>query len=191
MLKFHSRFSPLVIASILACGINMAWLIVCGIAFAMSESLLPDLLPHAFAGRAAFTVLLPSPLFLGWEELFMRPMQNIHNGNGNATDYLGALVYDRTAIVSTMTFVGVLSILLAVWCFNRNRRYSNRPAIAWAIFVLITGVPGFIGYLLHCRWPVLVRCTHCGQKTPRDRDACLKCNTAFPPPALKGIEVIA
>jgi hypothetical protein len=73
----------------------------------------------------------------------------------------------------------------------RHRRYAHHGAIAWAIFVLITGVPGFIGYLLHRRWPVVVRCEHCGAQTPRDRDTCLNCGTAFPPPAPKGIEVFA
>jgi predicted amidophosphoribosyltransferase len=57
--------------------------------------------------------------------------------------------------------------------------------------VLVFGLPGYLGYRLHRRWPVRSPCPACGQNVPRDRDACAGCRAEFPPPAPKGIEVFA
>jgi len=58
-----------------------------------------------------------------------------------------------------------------------------RPAVdrRLVVFVLLLGVPGFLGYLAHRVWPARLPCPHCGRPVPRDRPACFACGHDFPP----------
>lgn len=85
--------------------------------------------------------------------------------------------------------VSLLSIALAVWCVWRHKRYAQPGAWAWFVFVLLLGMPGLIGYLLHRRWPVRETCPACGRRAVVDRETCQHCSAPFPSPPLKGIEV--
>jgi hypothetical protein len=85
----------------------------------------------------------------------------------------------------------VLALFLAIYAYRRENRFSRHGALAWAMFVFVWGVPGLAGYLLHRRWPTSETCHHCGKESPRDRDGCLHCAAAFPPPAMKRIEIFA
>lgn len=76
-------------------------------------------------------------------------------------------------------------------CYRRQRKYGQPNAWGWAAFVLLLGVPGYLGYLAHRAWPTRLPCPHCGKPAPRDRPACFTCGRDFPPPAPKGIEVFA
>jgi hypothetical protein len=86
-----------------------------------------------------------------------------------------------------------VSIVLAAVAWRRGRAFglSQRERNAWAAFVLFLGAPGFIGFLLHRRWPFREPCPHCHARVPRDRDACAACGTPFPPPAPRGTEIFA
>ena len=105
--------------------------------------------------------------------------------------YSAALDYWWAAGWPALVAVCALSMVLSIYCFRRHKRVSEYGSFSWALFVFLFGVPGFIGYLLHKRWPVTEKCQHCHKVTPRDRDACLDCGTEFPLPAMKGIEVFA
>ncbi len=83
----------------------------------------------------------------------------------------------------------LLSIALAVWCFRRHRRYAQAGAWAWSLFVLLLGVPGLIGYLLHRHWPIREPCPACGRRAVMERETCQHCSAPFPTPSLQGIEV--
>jgi hypothetical protein len=61
----------------------------------------------------------------------------------------------------------------------------------WIAFVFLGGVPGFLAYLFHRRWTVRLACPQCGEEAPRDRESCFACDTDFPEPEPKGIEVFA
>ncbi|MEN6558010.1 MAG: hypothetical protein ABFC54_07505 [Thermoguttaceae bacterium] len=87
--------------------------------------------------------------------------------------------------------VEALSLILAVGCFCRQRKFGLSGAWIWAGFMLLFGVPAYLGYRLSRVWPAQLACPHCKQPTPRDRPACLHCGQNFPPPAMKGIEVFA
>jgi hypothetical protein len=87
--------------------------------------------------------------------------------------------------------VVVLGAVVAVLAYRHQRRYGLLHAGAWAAFVFVFGIPGWIAYRFHRTWPVLEDCPSCGQPAPRDREACLDCGASFPPPPLKGIEVFA
>ena len=85
----------------------------------------------------------------------------------------------------------VISTILSVFCYRRQRQYDLPWTGMWVGFVLLFGVPAYLGYLVHRHWPARLPCPHCGQIVPQDREACCVCGQAFPPPAAKGIEVFA
>jgi hypothetical protein len=79
----------------------------------------------------------------------------------------------------------------AVVAYRHARNYYGRGAVAWALFALVGGIPGLLGYWLHRRWPHRERCAQCGAIVPRDSDECLACSADFPVPTLKGVEIFA
>jgi hypothetical protein len=87
------------------------------------------------------------------------------------------------------SILGIACIVLAWLCCRRQRNFGLPWTGAWVAFVLLFGVPGYLGYLAHRRWPALLPCPHCGQNAPRDRSACLHCRRDFPAPELTGTEV--
>ncbi|MEN6407743.1 MAG: hypothetical protein ABFC77_14905, partial [Thermoguttaceae bacterium] len=87
--------------------------------------------------------------------------------------------------------VEALSLILAVGCFCRQRKFGLSGAWIWVGFMLLFGVPAYLGYRLSRVWPAQLACPHCKQPTPRDRPACIHCGQNFPPPVRKGIEVFA
>ena len=85
----------------------------------------------------------------------------------------------------------VVAVGLAGWCHRRHRQYGLAGAAGWCVFVLLLGVAGVAGYLLHRRWPIREACPTCQQPASRDRPACVACGNAYPRPALNGSEVFA
>lgn len=76
-------------------------------------------------------------------------------------------------------------------CYQRQVRYVQPHSAAWVVLVFLLGIPGYWGYRWHRRWPVLLRCPHCGVHAPRDRECCAHCQREFPPPPARQIEVFA
>jgi hypothetical protein len=133
--------------------------------------------------------LLLSPLLLGGFAFGMIPLEEMLVRSRPEFDRIMSDV--SAAYLPPLAALCVLSLALAIWTFRRQCKYSRHGAVAWAIFVLIWGVPGLVGYLLHRHWSASETCQNCGKSSPRDRDTCLHCGTAFPPPAMKGIEIFA
>ncbi|MGQ0634150.1 MAG: hypothetical protein ACT4QC_06055 [Planctomycetaceae bacterium] len=50
--------------------------------------------------------------------------------------------------------VSALGAFLAFLTDRRRRKYALPRSYAWLVFVFLLGLPGFVGYLLHRRWPV-------------------------------------
>lgn len=133
--------------------------------------------------------ICPAPavidLFIGAVPMF---------NQGTVPDSFGRLLLQLVKDI----WPGLLAIhlfgFLAAWvCWRRAKRFAlpQGERIAWAVFVFWFGLPGLIGFLFHQRWPVRERCPKCSEQVPVDRDACAACDTVFPEPALKGIEVLA
>ena len=103
---------------------------------------------------------------------------------------LTALLKDS---VPSLIAVLALSLILAGMAWRRSRAFglSRQGQIAWAVFVLLFGLPAYVGFLLYRRWPIRQPCPNCQTQVPRDRVACAECGTRFPEPALKGIEIFA
>ncbi|HEV3309657.1 MAG TPA: hypothetical protein VG815_03975, partial [Chloroflexota bacterium] len=86
-----------------------------------------------------------------------------------------------------------LSIVLAILVQRRGRGFglSRREQIAWSVFVLLFGLPAYVGFRIYRRWPIRQPCPNCQAQAPRDRVACAECGTRFPSPSLKGTEIFA
>lgn len=85
----------------------------------------------------------------------------------------------------------VIGACLSPLCYCRQRKYGLPWTGVWTAFVLLFGLPGYLGYLAHRTWPARVPCPNCEERVPRDRPTCLACGREFPAPAMKGIEVFA
>jgi hypothetical protein len=92
-----------------------------------------------------------------------------------------------------MIAVLALAIVMAILVQRRSRAFghSRREQIAWSVFVLLFGLPAYVGFRLIRRWPTRQPCPNCHAQAPRDRVACAECGMRFPDPALKGIEIFA
>ena len=86
-----------------------------------------------------------------------------------------------------------LSIVLAILVQRRSRSFglSRREQIAWSVFVLLFGLPAYVGFRIYRRWPIRQPCPNCQAQAPRDRVACSECGMRFPEPSLKGTEIFA
>ena len=85
----------------------------------------------------------------------------------------------------------ILAAVLSWTTVRRQRKYALPWTKTWATFVLLFGIPGYLAYLCHRKWPVRAECNECHQPTPQDHDACPFCDTPFPTPTPKGIEIFA
>lgn len=86
-----------------------------------------------------------------------------------------------------------LSIVLVILVQRRSRAFglSRRERIAWLVFVILLGLPGYVGFRLYRRWPTRQPCPNCHAPAPRDRLECAECGTSFPHPSWTGIEIFA
>ncbi len=93
----------------------------------------------------------------------------------------------------SLMVVFALSSVMAIVAWRRSRAFglAKVERIAWAVFVLLLGLPAFVGFLLYRRWPIRLPCPNCHAGAPRDRAACAECGTPFPGPSLKGTEIFA
>jgi hypothetical protein len=116
-----------------------------------------------------------------------------HLDSGRAATPWQALRLSLTEFGPLLASAQLLAALLAVLCYRRQVRYGVGRAerIAWPLFVLLLGLPGWVGYRFGRSWPVLEACPACGTRAPRDRGDCAHCEEAFPRAALTGAEVFA
>ena len=132
---------------------------------------------------------LPSPLLCAIAFAITRPEESI--ATGRFTDFSAAVSASLAESWPAMLVVLTISAVLAGASYRRQFRFAKQEAVAWAIFVLLSGPAGLIGYLMHRHWPATERCSRCGAIVPRDRDTCRVCAAAFPAPAPRGIEIFA
>jgi hypothetical protein len=85
--------------------------------------------------------------------------------------------------------VYLVSALLAALAYRRQTRFALPGAGAWAAFVFLLGIPGWLAFRWHRKWPVLEACPSCHEPAPRDRETCVCCGELFPPPARIGVEI--
>jgi hypothetical protein len=130
---------------------------------------------------------LPSPVFLFVvQPFFLTKVDRIQS-------YSSAVLVRFTALWPSLIAATGLASILAIITWRRSRSFGvpKREQIAWVVFILLLGLPAFVGFLLHRRWPTRQPCPTCHARAPRDRVACAECGTRFPDPSLRGTEVFA
>ncbi|HEY7314306.1 MAG TPA: hypothetical protein VH643_33450 [Gemmataceae bacterium] len=137
--------------------------------------------------------VVPSPLALDVLLALLRNSSQERREADRAESLPEAMVLTLVDFWPSLAVAQLLALGLAVLCYRRQLRYgaSRGERIVWPLFVLLLGLPGWIGYRFGRRWPVLEKCPTCGDAVPRDRGDCVRCTTEIPLPALKGTEVFA
>jgi hypothetical protein len=132
---------------------------------------------------------LPMPVIVG---LIGLEYPNRLVASGFAKDWFDALSRLARLFWAPVLQTTLLSALLAIACLRRQTRYalSRRERVVWPLFVFAFGPPGWIGYRLGRRWPVLERCPFCRVATPRDSAQCAHCHADMPRPPALGIELV-
>jgi hypothetical protein len=171
-------------------GEQLTWIDVSGKVLRQEEVTLlgRDLHPFskAYGWETAFAVPAPvAMLFI----MVAGPMSYIDLKV--ETNYSSAFVRFLPNIWPQLLVVCILGTILAWFCYRRQRRMALPWTCVWVGFVFLFGVPGFLGYLFHRRWPVLEKCHVCEHAVPHDREKCSSCGSEFPVPTQKGIEVFA
>lgn len=145
--------------------------------------------------RTLGAAVVPSPLVLGGLITMCMPwMLREENPYAAVTATYGATLGRMLATFwPALLITQVLAAGLAVLCYRRQVRYQMRgpERVVWPLFVLLLGLPGWIGYRFGRPWPVLESCPECGARVPKNREECACCAADFPGPALKGTEVFA
>jgi len=93
---------------------------------------------------------------------------------------------------SALPFAVAVCLLCAWLAIRLARQYafSRLSTWAWALFVLLTGLPGLLAFLGANEWPLRQRCHSCGKKRVVTREHCEHCGVPFPLPARDGTEVL-
>jgi hypothetical protein len=141
---------------------------------------------EAFSWIAALAVP-----FLAGQAVILLLIPSIASQSGQFETYWEAVGHTFMSSWPALLILVAMGVIVAVATYRRQKRFGLPGAIPWAVFAFVFGIPGWISYRLHRRWPVLEECPACQQSAPRDRDACIECGAEFPTPALKGIEVFA
>jgi hypothetical protein len=150
-------------------------------------------LPFLGYGRAIplAGLVIPSPLVLAGTVAYGRSA--MLREEELAATYPEALGRALTEFWLALVVSQLLACGLAVLCYRRQVKYgaSRTERIVWTLFVLLLGLPGWIGYRFGRSWTVLEACPECFATAPRDRENCFRCTNDFPHPARKGTEVFA
>jgi hypothetical protein len=114
-------------------------------------------------------------------------------GTDQSLSYPAAIAGVIRRLWPSLLGVAALTSILAIITWRRCGSFglTQRERAAWLIFVLLLGLPAFVGFLLGRRWVVRQPCASCHALAPRDRDECAHCGTRFPDPSLLGIEIFA
>jgi hypothetical protein len=145
---------------------------------------------EATAGKMwAATLVLPEPISSAAVMFGIYPLEQL--SLDKAKTYAETLATSVSLLWINALAVCGLTAALAWLCYRRQRLMAAPWTWVWVVFVLLFGVPGYLAYRFHSRWPVLETCHVCGRAVPRDREKCAACGSPFPVPAPKGIEVFA
>jgi hypothetical protein len=142
--------------------------------------------PVTYFLKAALT---PSPLTMTYMTAISTPSGAVNRGE--QPDFPTALAGTLADAWPALVTLYSLSALLAWLTYRRQVRYALPGAGAWAVFVFLLGVPGWLAYRWHRTWPVLEECGECRRRVSHDRETCSACGRLFGPAPLMGTEVFA
>lgn len=141
---------------------------------------------HKQRAATVFHCALPVPIALALVEPFMITFIDQENSYASA-----ARSMFRNSWPSLVGLL-ILSLLLAAAAWRRARGFALPASeqLAWVIFVFLGGLPGYVGFWLHRRWPLRQNCPRCRTRVAWDREVCAACGKPFPSAAVQGIEIL-
>jgi hypothetical protein len=139
--------------------------------------------------RGLVGFLMPTPVAADVAVVGYRPWRLVDDGL--ASSYPVGLTQTLDEFWPALAIAHLIAVALAIGVYRRQRHYGadGTSRLAWSLFVLAGGLPGWIGYLYYRSWPVLKSCPACEAMVPQDRTSCMNCDADFPLPALKGTEI--
>lgn len=75
------------------------------------------------------------------------------------------------------------------WRLGRRYHFAIGGQLKWAVFHLLFGLPGLLGFLCVQEWPTREPCPNCKKPRLVDRDKCEHCGAEFAPPPKNGTEI--
>jgi hypothetical protein len=147
--------------------------------------------PNSRVLRVAIGAIVPAPVVTFGATSLFRTRDLI--AMRFAATYSDAWVLAMSQFWPALVVALFIAAAFAALCYGRLVRYraGHAERIAWTLFVLLFGLPGWIGFRFARAWPVLEACPSCQTTVPRDRETCIRCAEVFPGPAMRGTEVFA
>jgi hypothetical protein len=103
-----------------------------------------------------------------------------------------AAIARRTVDLWPSFAIAGIAALAALWLYRkRTTQFGERRQVRWILFLALGGLPAYVAYLVHRRWPVRIACPACHVEAPRDREKCARCGRLFPAPSPNGLEIFA
>jgi hypothetical protein len=109
------------------------------------------------------------------------PIMEWFYGNRNAANFLWPELPPSLAAAVVCAIAG--------WWLGRRYHFSVASQLKWAVFHLLTGLPGLLGFLCVQEWPARAACPNCKQLRRVDREKCEHCGAGFAPPPRNGTEI--
>jgi hypothetical protein len=75
------------------------------------------------------------------------------------------------------------------WWLGRRANHSPKALLAWSIFQVAFGLPGFLAFLCAQEWPARESCSNCKKPRVVDHQLCEHCQAEFAPPQMTGTEI--
>jgi len=88
-----------------------------------------------------------------------------------------------------LTLVGAVLSVGAGWWLGRRYHFPVASQLKWAVFHLLTGLPGILAFLCVQEWPARESCPNCKKLRLVDREKCEYCGAGFAPPPKNGTEI--
>jgi hypothetical protein len=110
---------------------------------------------------------------------------------GLSDSYARAVADLLPVAAPALAAVLAVSAVFAVLAYRRQKQLGEPAAASWAVFVLLLGPAGYLGYRLHRVWPARSPCRACGKSAPVTLRVCPTCTSEAAVPQLRGIEIFA
>ncbi len=169
---------------------TLTWFDAQGTTLRTEEWSIPTGSSPTLAAGWVLAFVVPAPVVdLGFGTLVLPTLSTL--GMEDHVDKSSIIERIRAGLWLPFSATLLFSATLAWHADRRMRRYGLSRSYAWIAFILLFGLPGYLGWRFHCRWPARVPCPHCNLQTPCNQPACTSCGADFPPPKLTGTEVFA
>jgi hypothetical protein len=119
---------------------------------------------------------LPSPAILWFVEPLVIARAELSAG------YVGgfSVMFRDTGVLLLVLAMFIATLASLTWRRSVAYSLSLGERLAWSAFVVLFGLGGYVGFLLHRRWPLREECPNCHAQTVVERGGCTRCGEGFP-----------